>query len=286
MKKTGKNLPLILVLSALPLCAVIMFLFNFSNKSEKENRLLSYSYSYGGDMTGGSRHTSVSRIDDSFALLSYSHTSWHSQYPEVREYYVPASVLEQISEIFVSYKMKHFSKLRKNPVFAYDKGTSHYSFSFENGENTSFNSNLLISKKGYEGIKKIHDLLTEASKKTECLPGFFVNNSDFDNEDSDIDTFTDGVCNIRIISYRKNCLEYQIANGLPDKLKLARNIFLYKICDGAREEIFRRESSDSFSVNSKSTYSDSVKLEGTRLEEGRYILSVSGYEQEFEISRF
>lgn len=280
MKKTKKKLPLILVLSALPLCVIIvMFLFDKLPNDKNENRkLVNYSYNYGGDMLGSHRSAVISKKDENTALLSYSKAESHSVDPTVREYYVPVSVLDEILEIYDSYKMKRYSKLKTSPIFAYDQGSSSYSFTFEDGSHTSFNSGLIIPRKGAEGLRKISEILDEASKKSTLLPGF---HPVFDADETDKD---DPGCKLRLASYYRNYLSYVLSNDTDRDSELSGETVLYMISDGERRELFRDNKPMPFKLSGNSMHNDSFKLKDMRLEKGVYVLTVSGCECEFEIS--
>lgn len=137
--------------------------------NEDDTKLVSYAYNFGGDMQGGHHSIIVKSLDENRAVVSISDAEWHNESPTDKEYHVSPAVLDSIRDIYDSCKMKHYPKRPKNPVFALDAGTRSYRFEFSNGNLIYFDDRILIPAKGYEGLRRIGDLIEEAVKEGELL---------------------------------------------------------------------------------------------------------------------
>lgn len=167
-KKIMRIIIIVLIILAVAVAAVPVYRHM---KAKKHAPLISYSDSYGGDMNGSHHVKTIKKIDDEKALVTTSDADWYDQDPITAEYYVPLSVITEIEKIYDTYGMYTYDNLPDNPIQVLDGGTSSYSFVYEDQESVSFSDYELIPAKGYEGLRKIDNILNEAIKSGEKLPG-------------------------------------------------------------------------------------------------------------------
>lgn len=242
--------------------------------------LTGYSYSYGGDMRGSHRFISVEKADDEKALVVFSESEWHYQDPVVEEYYVPVSVLESIEKLYDTYGIYRLPFRPKNKFKILDGGSSSYSFSFANRKWVRFGSWQRLTKKGMEGMHKIDALIMEAVQQTEKLPGLVQEVGNADEEYSKIKA---GKCMLQVYEYSNNYLNFRLANGYTEPVKITENVVLYRLNGSDRQEIYRNDVGYEHKVSANYCWEGSIQLKEVRLEEGTYVLMLDGYEKEFVI---
>lgn len=273
MKKT--RLIIVLVIAAvLAIIAVVMFLLFSSNSSKRKAPVVEFSRSFGGDMEGGHSHLSIKKLDEEKALVISS--SGNNFTPTtVEEYYVPLSVLDSIGEVYDKYKIQKFQSLPENPVFAYDAGTTSYSFSLEDGTKIYFNDRKMITQKGYDGLHKIGAIILDAAKQGEKLPALVVG-------EEGLGIIEEGAAKLVVYEYCNNCLSFRLLNGLDENISINAQAILYRENNGAREEICRDGEQTLFA---DSNYIDTgcIFLDN-RLSAAHYVLSLGEFEAEFDIA--
>lgn len=277
-----KIIKTILILLVLVIIASAIFLL-YNKKSKKQYiPLISYSYGYSGNMNGSRTHLSVLKTDNEKALITSSHADWHFQELKVKEYYVPISVLRDIEKIYYEYDMFKFQNLPEGKDVILDAGSGSYNFKFEDKKTVSFKDTQEIPNKGIEGLNEIRKIIVNSIKQADKLPGLVIN---MENNKNSLKNkgIEKGVCKLKVYEYSGNTLHYRFSNGLDKKVKLKTQVELYRIHEGKREEIFRNHNKFEMEIYSNNYYKDVIKFTNGRLEAGKYLLIVSGYETEFEI---
>ncbi|MGN0665893.1 MAG: hypothetical protein ACI4KF_05145 [Huintestinicola sp.] len=274
-----KMVTIILIVSIAAVLTTTVILVCNEQKVKEHSPLKSYSYNSSGGMTGGHDSIQIRQEDDERAIIITSSAEWHNSDAVIGEYYVPISVLNAVESIFDKHKMYRYNDLPDSKIFAYDAPTSSYQFKYTDGNAVYFSSSDMIPDKGYKGLRKIDELLSDAIAHGEKLPALVTENQ------TDSESFRElitGKCTLRVYEYSNNYLCYRIANGLEDELELSGDIVLYRIDGDDRQEIYRDDSGYEINAYALQCYDDFIKPTD-RLTEGKYILNVSGYEAEFDI---
>lgn len=248
--------------------------------ASRHERMVAYRYSRGGGMAGGHKERKIFKVDDEKALVIYSSAEWHYEDPEIAEYYVPLSVLKDMEKVFDKYKMYRCDNLPKSNFFALDADTSSYGFEFEGRKSVSFSSTEMVPKKAYDGIHEIEEILSEAVKNTEKLPGLVKEQV---NDEEVYSKVIKGEFQVQVYGYSNNHLRYRLANGLEEPKTLKDVVDVYQNVDGERNLIHHEESPYEYEVSENYCSDESLELSCERLKAGKYVLVVSGYEKEFEI---
>ena len=137
-------------------------IFMFKPKKKIDSKLISTSTVLSGSMNGGRSETSIKRIDDNKALYSIYEQDFHSSSVVVKEYYIDATTLDKIKEVFDKYDLQEYPKLKKSEIFALDAATTSYEYQFENGDNIYFSSDLNLPSKFQNTKAEIKDILNKA----------------------------------------------------------------------------------------------------------------------------
>lgn len=282
MKEKGITLKVVLIPTALAIIVAVMFSFfknNSDNAAAKEHApLAAYTYSFGGDMQGGSTFLKIEKSEEGKALVSYSRSEWHNTDPEVAEYLVSDSALKEIEKIYDKNKMYLYPKLGRSNMIALDAGSGSYCFKFSDGSEVQFSSTQNIPDKGYEGLNKIRALIDEAQKQGERLAGLAA----AFGEECVNTLIPENECRLLVYEYIGNTLFFRISNGTSESVPVSGKRELFRVADGSREKVAENFGDEEL-LDSDSIFEDSLDLGMERLSAGRYVLAAGGFEAEFEI---
>lgn len=277
MKKYMKILLIVVIAAAM--CVGVISVVKDS-KAKSHAPVVYYSESYGGDMTGGHSLTRIRKLDGEKAMLFTSEAEWHNQPSVITESYVPASVLTEIESVFDRYKMYTFDNLPEVKEHALDAGATHYSFSFEDGDSVSFDSEEQIPSKAYDGLREIREILRKAAEEGERLPGLVTEQPE--DEESYIEWYTPDEIGLTVFEYSEGKLYYRLSNGTEDVVTLEGQAKLYRLDGETRQEIDSDANPDSINVYARHFDEEYIRPE-ERLEAGSYLLVFGELEDGFEI---
>lgn len=255
------------------------FAFDFFSKSTVDEPLTSVHFSRGGDMQGSTHDMSVKAIDNTSAMVCYEDANWHNEAIVVREYIVPASVLEDVKTIFNNNKLLRCEKAPKSKFVVLDAATSSYYFDF--GKRTiRFNSDQELPDGSNQALRAISKCVRDACQKGQRLPGLVLE-KDKDGNMPLRTAVVKGQVAIKVVGYQNNCLKISIGNGTDEDKNVALKAKLVNLNNP--EIIVANDLTDeTIEVSKKYNYDYSWKLPN-RLEAGKYGLSLGEYKTEFEI---
>lgn len=277
MKKYMKIIIIVLIIAAMAVGIVSVLR---DSKDKQHAPLVSYSESYGGDMTGGHRIVKIRKLDGENAMLFTSEADWHSQPSRITETYVPASVLTEIEQVFDRYKMYGFDHLPEVKEHALDAGSSHYFFAYEDGGSVSFNSEEQIPSKSYDGLREIREILQRAAEQGKRLPGLVTEQTG--NGEEYIEWYTPGEIGVTVYEYSEEKLYFRLSNGTEEEVTLEGRIVLCRLDGENWQEICSSPEPESFRVYERHFDEEYIRPE-ERLKAGRYRFVFGEYEDIFEI---
>lgn len=191
-------------------------IFMFKPKKKIDSKLISTSTVSSGSMNGGRSETSIKRIDNNKALYSIYEQDFHSSPVVVKEYYIDATTLDKIKEVFDKYDLQEYPKLKKSEIIVLDAAITSYEYKFENGDNIYFSSNLNLPSKFQNTKAEIKDILNKAIENGEKLPNI-VSQNPSNNE-----------ITLSINYYYQNTISYLIENYSDHEIEIDGIIRLYK----------------------------------------------------------
>lgn len=136
-----------------------------------EGRLSEYSYSVGGGMEGGGSRITVKVYDETRAVVSRESQEWHGAKPEVDEYLVDISILDDIEAVFDKYNMKKWHKKTFTDMFVSDGESYSYSFRFE-GRNSVYFSSQIYPPEYSEKLREFDEIIKKYEANKEKIPLF------------------------------------------------------------------------------------------------------------------
>lgn len=218
------NKKITLVLGA-AICGIGVWAVSFLAFSTIDKPLLEFSYSSGGDMLGSYSFTSVKSLDKDHAIVITGKKDWHGTDAVSHEYKVPKTVLEGIKDIFNKHKMGNSDKAFKSPFKVLDKGSSSYSFVFEN-KSVEFDSERLLSSDTRLGIKEILSYIDSECKSGEKLPGLDDPKAT-DGKVYNLKRPVAGKIAMEVFNYQGKELMVRFSNGLtnPAEINLSYRLF-------------------------------------------------------------
>lgn len=277
MKKIIRAVLLLLVIAGLVFAGVRIVM---NRNGKKHAPLVSYEWSYGGDMAGSSSGLKIAAQGDR-ALVVRSRQDWYGQDPQVEEYLVPLSVLERVGQLFDEYGMYRFDRLPENRVYALDAGTASYRAGYADGASLRFSDTQRIPEKGFAGLKAIDGVIDEAVRTGERLPGLVPAGGSGD-DGADAWRPADGTAGLRVSAYREGRLSYAFGNATGEDVELSGRTRVFRLEDGERVEIYADADEHSRTLY-VSYYNEPETVAVGRLEPGSYVLVFGGVEAEFTI---
>ena len=267
------------VISAAMILLVTVCLLMFGNNSAvRKERLLSFRRGSGGDMQGSSSGTWVRRYDDTRALITVSYAEWHFDDPHVTEYFTDVSVMDEIREVFLKYRMQNWDGKKFTNMFVADGASTSYDFDFETTD-VSFSSQIYPEQYAKK-LEEINSLVRKRIAEGERLPGLILPELS-EKERMSARQPRDGRLSLHVYEYSRDQLNYRFSNGTDVLTEAAADYKLHR--DGSDEVIAEAEAgSYTHTVYAHSTREETIKLE-ERLDPGTYILEAGGLSCSFEI---
>lgn len=273
----------VIIVSALGLVAMFGvgtgFAFDFFGSSSIDKPLQEVHFTSGGDMQGSFHGMSVKLADNNSALVCYEDAEWHNEAVEVKEYIVPASVLEDVKTIFNKNKLARCEKASTSKFQVLDGATSSYRFYFDS-KRIYFSSNQNLSRENYDALKEIKKCVAAACEKGQRLPGLVLEKNQEGYKPFRRVCIKDAMA-IGVVGYKNKSLIISVGNDLDEDKSVALKTRLTEI---NKPEITVAENitDKTVTVYKHDAYEYSWKLD-KRLEPGKYHLDLGGYTTDFEI---
>ena len=265
------------VAAAVILVVAYKVMFGKGSKIDKE-ALISFHRGTGGDMQGSSSNTYLRRYDDDRALLTLSHAGWHYEDPQITEYFVDVSVMDEIKAVFCKYRMHSWDGKKFTDMFVADGASTSYDFDFETMD-VSFSSQIYPERYANK-LNEINAIIQRCIPEGERLPGLIMPELS-EKERMAANHPEDDMVSLHVYEYSRNQLSYRFSNGTDEKTELASDYMLHK--EGSDEMIAQAEAgSYTYSVYPHSRREITFQLE-QRLEPGTYLLEAGGLNCRFEI---
>lgn len=93
--------------------------------------LNAYRYTSGGGMLGGYFCQTIKRGDDGRAIISIEEAECHNDEPKIEEYYVDASILDDLERIIRKNRMNFWNRRKFSNMFIADGESRGYCFEFD-----------------------------------------------------------------------------------------------------------------------------------------------------------
>lgn len=148
---------------------------NTEKEKYEGKQLISYTVNMSGSMTGGTSTKSLRLSDDgSYAVLFIGNQYRYNLDMRSQLYIVDKSLLDEIANIVLEYKV-YSAKIGKiNPYIVYDMPVTTYSFCYEDGISFGFSNSNELAKTFYEAIDKIDALIKDYVDKGTQYPTVYV----------------------------------------------------------------------------------------------------------------
>lgn len=128
----------------------------------RNQHIVKFEYHTGGGMTGGYYRETVSRYDDTSALIRTEKAGWHNEKPEIKEYIVDIAIMDELEKIIRKYKMNFWNRKKFTNAFIADGESIGYSFTFDDAE-IDFSSQF-YPVRYREKLKKFDEILNSYSE--------------------------------------------------------------------------------------------------------------------------
>lgn len=242
----------------------------------KNKNLVSYRYSSGGGMTGGSSSEEINIIDGK-VVLTYSDAEWWYEDATVKEYIIDAAVLQDIEKLFRKYRLKNKNGKRFNGVFVADGPSYCYLFKFGDGTEVSFSAQVYPVSFNSK-LNEIRNVILKYREKGLLTPGLVTKEKTFEDIEKKNNP-DNGIAEIYVYEYSKGRIHYRISNGTGNQINVNNSVKLVK--DGAEKAIYSEIIENCEEINAESSLEKDF-FSGI-LDEGFYTLYVGDYSSEFEI---
>ncbi|MGN0470339.1 MAG: hypothetical protein ACI4GV_05430 [Acutalibacteraceae bacterium] len=153
---------------------------NTEKEKYEGKQLISYTVNMSGSMTGGTSTKSVRLSDDGlYAVLFIGNQYRYNLDMRSQLYIADKSLLDEIANIVLEYKV-YSAKIGKiNPYVVYDMPVTTYSFCYEDGISFGFSNSNELAKTFYEALDKIDALIKEYLDKGTQYPTVYVPENEF-----------------------------------------------------------------------------------------------------------
>lgn len=255
------------------------FAFDFFGSSSVNLPLQEVQFTRGGDMQGSYHGMSVKLADNNSAWVCYEDANWHNEAIAVKEYIVPASVLEDVKTIFNKNKLARCEKAPQSKFQVLDGATSSYRFYFDK-KRVYFSSTQNISRESYNALREISKCVATACEKGQRLPGLVLA-KDKDGSGPLRRAWVKGEMVVRVVGYKNKRLTISVGNDLEEakEIVIKSRLTAFNKPDSIVAE---KLSYRSVTVDKHDNYEYTWELD-KRLEIGKYSLNFGGYTTEFEI---
>lgn len=288
------------------------FAFSLFGDNKVEEPLKRVTFTRGGDMQGSNHDMTVKLLkprelealrsgapteDERRVLVSFEDAAWHHHCIAVKEYLVPASLLEDIKTIFNDNKLARCEKASNSHLMVLDAATSSYSFDFEKRK-ISFSSTQDLPKGTYSALREIRQCVEKACAKGQRLPGLVLV-PDKDGEAPLRNAVVKGQVGIKVVGYQVRTLSISIGNGLEQEQKVSLEAKLYLKDSGTSVSEKQNAKGEATKPGKFQLVAENLTTESTelsqyynydyywtldkRLAAGQYRLTLGGYTTEFEI---
>lgn len=272
--KLRKGLIIIAVIVFLFLIGGVIFMMAKHYVSIRGQHLNEYHYGSGGGMNGGYDSETVKRYDDTHALIKIERAAWHHQDPEVKEYLVDVSVLDELEGVVRKYRMNFWNRKEFSKIFICDGETKGYSFRFD--ENDFGFSSQLYPAKYRDKLREFDGIIEKYLQNAAALPGLIH------TKKTDVETYElpDGELELYAYTYSGDYLGIRILNGTEEKAEIAQS---YRLINADTAQVVaERDDSYASTVYPRSQDEMSISL-NERLDAGHYTLVLGDIEIPFEI---
>lgn len=250
------------------------FAFDFFGSSSVNLPLQEVAFTSGGDMQGSFHGMSVKRTDANSALVCYEDANWHNEAVAVKEYMVPAGVLEDIKTIFNNNKLARCEKAAKSKYQVLDGATNSYRFYFDK-KSIYFSSTQNLSKANYDALREISKCVAAACEKGERLPGLVLE-KDRDGNRPLRRALIKGEMAVSVVGYKNKDMIISIGNDMDADKSVGLKFKLTELNNN--KVVAEKITDEEISVSKHSDYEYIWKLEN-----GKYRLYLGGYSTDFEI---
>ncbi|MDD5923761.1 MAG: hypothetical protein PUC88_03100 [Clostridia bacterium] len=242
--------------------------------SIRGQHLNKYCYSSSGGMSGGYYSKTIKRYDDAHALISIEKVEWHSQDPEVNEYLVDVSIMDELEEIIRKYRMNFWNRKKFSNMFIADGESIGYSFTFDK-DYIDLSSQYYPARYS-DKLHKFDEIIEKYLNDAKKLPGL-VNT----RKDSDISyELAEGELELYVYSYSSDYLGIRILNGKDEQIEISHS---YKLINTDKNKAID-ENDDKYTMTIYPKSQDEVNFSlKERLEAGNYKLVLGEIEIPFEI---
>lgn len=286
MKKSLKILIIIsAVVTAIAVAVLVMMYLSsdayLEEQAMKNEKLVKYSYSRGGDMIGSRRSEEIKLLGDGTALFSVSSADWYAQDDTVSEYIIDAAVLDELAEVFRDNHMNRWENKKITDIFVADGASESYSFRF--GDTSIGFSSQYYPEKYAKPLKKMDDIIRKYSEGKEKLPGLVMPENTEDEEELYKRSKPEaGVFKVIVYKYSGGHIYFRLLNGLENEIKYPNTFSLFNTDTGEEIALNNTKYPGEHSVYADYLSEEDVET-AERLEPGRYRLEVGEYSAEFEI---
>lgn len=225
---------IIVVIVFLFIIGGVVFMVSKHHVSIRGQHLNQYQYSSGGGMDGGYNSETVKRYDDIHARIAVESAEWHSQDPEVKEYLVDVSVLDELEGVVRKYRMNFWNRKEFSKVFICDGESIGYNFRFD--ENDFGFSSQVYPAKYRNKLRKFDEIIEKYLQDATVLPGL-INTKKADEENYDL---PEGELELYVYYYCDDDLGIRILNGKDEETEISRS---YKIINNDTNQVIAEENS-------------------------------------------
>lgn len=246
-------------------------------KDMKNEKLIMYSYSSGGDMRGSHYSQEIKLSEEGKAVLCTSSADWYNDDPKTEESYIDAAVLEEIGKVFRKYHMNRWQNRKISKMFVADGASYSYRFTF--GETDfRFSAQYYPGRYRYK-LDEIDNIIEKYSQTKEHIPGL-VRKDESENEDeySNIIPVQGEIC-FRVYNYCNKTIYFRLLNGTDNNITFPAEADI--IFNGKKLEVIN--SCIPVDEIAEDSYSEGSITLNDYLIEGTYRITAGDYSTEFEI---
>ncbi len=272
--RINKWVIIIAVILVLLIIGGIVFMIGGNYVSIRGQNLNKYCYSLSGGMSGGYYSKTIRRYDNAHAIISIEKADWHSQDPEINEYLVDVSIMDELEGIIRKYRMNFWNGKKFTNMFIADGESKGYSFSFDK-DYIDFSSQYYPARYS-DKLYEFDEIIEKYLKNTKKLPGL-VNT----RKDSDISyELAEGELELYVYLYSSDYLGIRILNGKDEQIEISCS---YKIINTDKNEVID-ENDDKYTMTVYPKSQDEVSFSlKERLDSGNYKIVLGEIEIPFEI---
>lgn len=252
-----------------------MFFSNWFGNNVNGQKLKRYTESSGGGMNGGHSRLVIERYDETHALYSTEKSKWYAQIPEVEEYLVDVTILDDIQKVFTANKMNKWNNKEFSDVFVADGESYSYSFDFDD-DSVRFSSQFYPEKYSQK-LQQLDDVINRYADSMEKIPGLVLPET---GEESGPYIPCSGGVGIYVYNYATKYLTYKIVNDTDENVEYSCQPVIRRLYD--ESVVVTGRDSGTATVWANGEDEEAIKL-NSLLDAGFYELTVGAYSCVFEI---